>query len=160
MDKQKRRRVFSIIIAIVIIIVLILSLRCCQSGTPDNNGSGSETTETEKKTLDFTPAEERRIKIPAVTGINLKAGQLRQTVDFHNPKENDCYFVLSLYLSDDTLIYQSDMLAPSEQISEIELLQELQRGIYRNCRLVYSCFALDGKTKLNGSNVVLEINSY
>lgn len=158
MDKRKRRRIFTIIIAIVILIILILSLRCCRNGTPYNNES--EATESKEKTLDFTPAEEHRIKIPATTGINMKAGQLRQTVDFHNPEDNDCYFVLSLYLSDDTLIYQSDMLAPSEHITEIELLQDLQKGLYRNCRLVYSCFALDGKTKLNGSNVVLEINSY
>ncbi len=160
MDKKKDRRIFTIIIAIVVIIVIVLSLRCCQNDTPDNSGNESGTTEAEEKTLDFTPAEERSIKIPAVTGINMKAGQLRQTVDFHNPKENNCYFVLSLYLSDNTLIYQSDMIAPSEHITEIELLQELQKGVYRNCRLVYSCFALDGKTKLNGSNVVLEINSY
>lgn len=110
--------------------------------------------------LDFTPAAENKsIQIPAVTGIYMRAGELKQTVDFYNPKENNCYFVISLYLSDDTLIYKSDMIAPAEQIKEITLLQELKRGIYRNCRLVYNCYSLDNKTQLNGSNVVLEINA-
>ena len=51
------------------------------------------------------------------------------------------------------------MIAPTEHIKEITLLQELERGIYRNCRLVYNCYSLDNKTQLNGSNVVLEINA-
>lgn len=57
------------------------------------------------------------------------------------------------------MIYKSAMLAPGEHITAITLSQELQRGLYRNCRMIYNCYALDGKTKLNGSNVVLEINS-
>lgn len=89
----------------------------------------------------------------------MRAGQLEQTVDFYNPEDNNCFFVLSLYLSDNTLIYESDMLAPGERVKNITLYQPLERGIYGNCKLVYNCFALDGETPLNGSNVVLEINS-
>lgn len=143
---------------IVIIVIVILSLRGCNGTTPkDNNNSSNAASD---KVLDFTPAPENKsIQIPAVTGIYMRAGELKQTVDFYNPQENNCYFVISLYLSDDTLIYKSDMIAPAEHIKEITLLQELKRGIYRNCRLVYNCYSLDNKTQLNGSNVVLEINA-
>lgn len=156
---DKRKWVFLIII-VVAIIVLILSLRCCNSETPTD--SASDQTAAESKGLDFTPAngEGKSIKIPTMNGINFKAEQLKQTVDFFNPSENNCYFVLSLYLSDDTLIYQSERIAPSEHITEITLLQALQRGVYGHCRLVYSCYALDGEKRLNGTEVVLEINSY
>ena len=142
---------------IVIIVIVILSLRGCNGTTPKDNNSSNTASD---KVLDFTPAPENKsIQIPAVTGIYMRAGELKQTVDFYNPQENNCYFVISLYLSDDTLIYKSDMIAPAEHIKEITLLQELKRGIYRNCRLVYNCYSLDNKTQLNGSNVVLEINA-
>ncbi|MBQ2934095.1 MAG: hypothetical protein IJE02_05755 [Clostridia bacterium] len=159
MDRKKiHKYAFVGVCIIVIIVIVILSLRGCNGTTPNDNNNSSDTTS--DKVLDFTPAEERKsIQIPAVTGIYMRAGQLNQTVDFYNPKENNCYFVISLYLSDDTLIYKSDMIAPAEYIKEITLLQELKRGIYRNCRLVYNCYSLDNKTQLNGSNVVLEINA-
>lgn len=89
----------------------------------------------------------------------MKSGQIQQTVDFYNPEQNACSFVLSLYLSDDTLIYQSDFLAPGEHIVEITLNQALQQGVYGKCRLVYECFTLDNKCPLNTGEVVLEINS-
>ena len=138
------------------VVVIILLLRSC--------GTGAVPTDTTppKNTLNFTPAGERRdntITIPGMTGITMKSGQLQQTVDFYNPEQNACYFVLSLYLSDDTLIYQSGFLAPGEHISEIMLNQALQRGVYGKCRLVYECFTLGNKCALNTGEVILEINS-
>lgn len=162
MMKNKRLRTFLYITAaVVILVILIISLRCCNISTPPPSGTDSTTESTTDKELDFVPAGDNngRIQIPAVTGLNMRAGQLEQTVDFYNPQENNCYFVITLCLSDDTEIYKSDMLAPGEHITAITLSQELQRGLYRNCRMIYDCYALDGKTKLNGSNVVLEINS-
>lgn len=159
MDRKKiHKYAVGCVCIIVIVVIVILSLRGC-NGTPPNDNNNSSDIASDK-VLDFTPAEENKsIKIPAVTGIYMRAGELKQTVDFYNPQENNCYFVISLYLSDDTLIYKSDTIAPAEHIKEITLLQELKRGIYRNCRLVYNCYSLDNKTQLNGSNVVLEINA-
>lgn len=158
MDKKIHKYAFVGVCIIVIIVIVIMSLKCCNSTTTNDNNNSYDIAS--DKVLDFTPADESKsIQIPAVTGIYMRAGELKQTVDFYNPKENNCYFIISLYLSDDTLIYKSDMIAPAEQIKEITLLQELKRGIYRNCRLVYNCYSLDDKTQLNGSNVVLEINT-
>lgn len=146
------------VLVLVIVAVGILFLRSCGGGTQIQ----PKDTEAPHNTLDFTPAGEQQdnmIVIPGMTGLNMKAGQLQQTVDFFNPEKNKCYFVLSLYLSDDSLIYQSDYLAPGEHITDISLKQELQRGVYRNCRLVYACFTLDEKRPLNTGEVILEINS-
>lgn len=153
-----------ILLLIVVILVLLLLLKCCnnKSNTPPPSGDTSQTTSTTKP-LDFIPAVDaspNSITIPAVSGINLKSGQLHQKVDFYNPKENQCYFVISIYLSDDTLIYKSDYLAPAETITEITLLQTLQKGTYRNCRIVYNCYTLDNKATLNSGDVKIEINSY
>ena len=154
--KQIKRIVLVVLLAVVVVVILLL--RSCG----DSPVIPSTDTDPTKGTLNFTPAGEQKnntIKIPGMTGIVMQAGQLEQTVDFHNPKENACYFVLSLYLSDDTLIYQSDYLAPGERITEIVLNQTLQRGVYGKCRLVYQCFTLDNKYALNTGEVVLEINS-
>ena len=154
--KQIKRIVLVVLLAVVVVVILLL--RSCG----DSPVIPSTDTAPTKGTLNFTPAGEQQnntIKIPGMTGIVMQSGQLEQTVDFHNPKENACYFVLSLYLSDDTLIYQSDYLAPGERITEIVLNQTLQRGVYGKCRLVYQCFTLDNKYALNTGEVVLEINS-
>ena len=146
------------VVLLSVIVVIILLLRSCGAGT----GTVATNTTPPKNTLDFTPAGEcadNTITIPGMTGITMKSGQLQQTVDFYNPEQNACCFVLSLYLSDDTLIYQSDFLAPGEHISEITLNQALQRGVYGKCRLVYECFTLDNKCALNTGEVILEINS-
>ena len=154
--KQIKRIVLVVLLAVVVVVILLL--RSCG----DSPVIPSTNTDPTKGTLNFTPAGEQQnntIKIPGMTGIVMQSGQLEQTVDFHNPKENACFFVLSLYLSDDTLIYQSDYLAPGERITEIVLNQTLQRGVYGKCRLVYQCFTLDNKYALNTGEVVLEINS-
>ena len=152
-----KRRWFIAIIILVMVLLILLLLRCCQNEQPNKDNSSETTSQSE---LDFTPADDKKhtIQLPIVSGINMSAGQLRQTVDFYNPNQN-CYFVISLYLSDGTLIYKSDLLAPSEHITEITLLQTLQRGIYGKCKMVFDCYALDKKTALNGGSTNIEINS-
>ncbi|MBQ8028147.1 MAG: hypothetical protein IJ262_01930 [Clostridia bacterium] len=158
---MKKMHIFLILIAVIVILVLLIFLlRSCNVNKPPDKGDTPSTTTS--STLDFTPAidyEDKSITIPGVTGINLKAGQLEQKVDFFNPNNNPCYFVISLYLSDGTLIYKSDFIAPSEHINNIKLTQVLKRGVYGNCRLVYDCYALNNKATLNSGEVKLEINS-
>ena len=157
MERKRIKRIVLVVLLAVVVVVILL-LRSCG----DSPVIPSTDTDPTKGTLNFTPAGEQQnntIKIPGMTGITMQSGQLEQTVDFRNPKENACYFVLSLYLSDDTLIYQSDYLAPGERITEIVLNQTLQQGVYGKCRLVYQCFTLDNKYALNTGEVVLEINS-
>ena len=111
--------------------------------------------------LDFTPHStgSRGIKIPSTNGITMVSGQIEQEVNFYNPSSNKCYFKISLYLSDGTLIYQSGLIAPDEIITQIELKQELQSGVYRNCLLKYQCYSLENNTELSGADIKIEINS-
>ena len=152
------KKLYAVIISILLIIIaimLIFLLRSCNTSVPPND-------ETPPPTLDFKEYEAYKnesISIPGTTGLNFKSEQLSQTVDFYNPKNNPCYFVISLYLSDNTLIYKSDYLSPGEHINEITLNQKLKRGLYSNCRLLYECYTLENKSKLNSGDVKLEINS-
>lgn len=144
---------------VVVVIILVWLFYACQS---HKTNPTADTTTTESKSLDFTPYNNTAdtITIPGIDGLNLKAGQLQQQVDFCNPSQNKCYFQISLFLSDGTLMWKSCYIAPSEEISEITLYKELHRGLYKNCRLVYYCYSLNDKSQLNSGEVKLEINSY
>lgn len=154
---MKKKRII-VVVLILTVIILLLCLQQC------GNDSPAPPAETEpNKILDFTPMEgkeeENSITIPGTNGIFLKPNQLNQQVNFYNPEKNNCLFVISLYLSDDTLIFQSDYIRPGDQLTEITLLTELQKGIYQNCRLVYECFSMDGQTQYNGSQFSIDINT-
>ena len=126
-----------------------------------------ETTSTENTipTLNFTPAQEKdlsnAIKIPAVSGYDMVAGETTQRVIFENPAENKVLFKIRLYLSDDTLLWKSkNFIKPNEKIVEEELLMPLERGVYKNCKLYYDCYTLDHLHKLNGGMINVMINAY
>lgn len=156
---KKKKFIIGASILVVIIAILLLMRGCQQKQFPDS--SGTKTTEQEKK-LDFIPANanNENINIPGMTGLYMVSGQKKQIVDFYNPDTNNCYFKISLHLSDDTLIYESDYIEPSEHVIDIELTQELEKGIYKNSYLLYECFTLDdAKEPLNSAQVILEINS-
>ncbi|MGN0476614.1 MAG: hypothetical protein ACI4HM_04665 [Ruminococcus sp.] len=157
--EKKKKYIIALISLVIVVIILVWLFYACQN---HKTNPTADTTTTESKSLDFTPYNntEDTITIPGIDGLNLKAGQLNQQVDFCNPSQNKCYFLISLFLSDGTLIWKSDYIAPSEEILEITLFKELQRGLYKNCRLVYDCYSLNDKSQLNSGEVKLEINLY
>lgn len=154
--------VYILLLLIIVIILMLLLFKCCSSNRVTEPPPSDTTSTTENKTLDFIPAEGKgngTITIPGYAGIIFQHGTLNQKTDLHNPEKNNCLFVISLYLSNDTLIYKSDHIKPGETLDEITLLQTLEQGIYKNCKLVYNCYSLDGKTHFNGSSQTIEINS-
>lgn len=151
------------------ILLLILSIVCLLGGSLWiilHNIGTLPTVEPKNKVIETTPqldfephsTESRGIEIPATNGLVLKAGQKRQEVNFYNPESNKCCFKISLYLSNGELIYQSGLIAPDENITQIELKQELQSGVYRNCQLKYQCYSVKDNTELSGADIKLEIN--
>lgn len=158
---KKHIIIISVVIASIIGIILTLVIINNRGGdSTQNNKNDIPQTETGDKPLDFIPAgDEERITIPGYTGIYLQHGKTTQKVDFYNPENNSCYFVISLYLSDNTRIYKSGYIRPGEHITNIEITQKLQRGIYKNCRLVYECYSLEDESQMNGSEFVIEIST-
>lgn len=147
-----------IVFVIITVIFLILFYRSLNAKITANN---TNSLQADNNSLDFEPenGNQDRIALPAITGLYMKSGQTKQVVDFFNPSENNCYFKICLYLSDGTLIYESNLIEPSERITNISLLKQLQRGKYKNCRMVYNCYSLDTEAPLNNCEVKLEINS-
>ena len=107
------------------------------------------------------PAEEdspAQIAIPGYEGLTLQAGAKKQSIRLPNPEENHCYFQISLYLADDTLLWQSDLIKPGKTSAPITLSRPLDPGAYPGATLRYACFRLDReKTPLNGAETKLTL---
>ena len=99
------------------------------------------------------------IDIPGFDVINLKAGTTKQSVNLYNPEQNTCYFKISLILSDGTVLWESDLVAPGKAIYDLTLKEALDAGEYTDTALKYECFSMDEEqTPLNGSEIKLTLN--
>ena len=90
--------------------------------------------------------KEDAIYIPGYEALSLVANSTSQSISLNNPTENDCYFVISLYLEDKTLLWKSDYISPGNNSEPLELTQELKEGTY-SAILKYSCFSFDQKNR-------------
>ncbi|QBE96369.1 tRNA (uracil-5-)-methyltransferase [Blautia producta] len=99
------------------------------------------------------------IDIPGFDTMNLKAGSTGQSVNLFNPEQNNCYFKMSILLSDGTVLWESDLVEPGRAIYEMTMDQALEAGEYQDAVLKYECFAMDPEqSPLNGSEVKLTLN--
>ena len=107
----------------------------------------------------FIPREpDTGIKIPATTGITLKAGQLDQKINLSNPEENDCVIVVSIYLADGTLIYKSQIMRPGDSITDAHIQCIFRNGVFKNALLVYRCYTNDDTlTPISQCEIPIEI---
>lgn len=91
-----------------------------------------------------------KISIPCFESLVFKANQTTQKVNLYNPENNNCYFVISLIVEQDTL-FKSDMIAPNTGFYEIELSEELAAGQYSGI-IVYECYSLTDLSPMNGGS--------
>lgn len=106
---------------------------------------------------DYSDIEESpNIAVPGYEKLDFKAGQTKQTVKLYNPKENTCYFKMSLVL-DGEVIWTSDLLEPGMAFEEIELDRPLDAGEYKGVLLKYDCFSLKDQHQFNGAEIKVDI---
>lgn len=92
------------------------------------------------------------IAIPGFNELVFIANQTTQKVNFYNPLNNDCLFLMSLYV-DEELLWQSGYVKPGDCYYEIELSRALPEGEnFKNGCLRIQCYKLDGTT-LNSARV-------
>lgn len=103
--------------------------------------------------------EAASITIPGFDRMTIKAGETVQEAALYNPENNECYFVLSLYMPDGAEIYHSSKLAPGETLDTIEMARPLEAGTYEGATLRYACYDFDDLKPLNGAdiNFILEV---
>lgn len=138
------------ILAAFLTVVLGASLLCGCNGGKDSSS------DTQQAVTQSAQADSSNINIPGFEALDFKAGKEKQSVPFHNPKDNACYFRLTLTLDGETL-WQSGDIAPDEKVGEIKLSHALEKGDYA-AKLKYDCFTLQDKTPLNGAEIDLAIN--
>lgn len=152
-----KKRIIIAIALIAVILLLFFIFRSCSTQTEN-----SDPLELDPSAVDFTDnktvATAHSIEIPGYESMTMQAEKQAQSVLFRNPQNNSCYFVVSLFLPDGTLIYKSGLIEPGKAIYDISLLQTVSAGTYSDCILQYSCYRMDDTRKqLNGARTHLTL---
>lgn len=103
--------------------------------------------------------EIKTIEVPGFSELTMTANETKQPITFHNPKENDCYFKITLLTKGGDQLWQSKLIEPGKGMYEILLEKTLSAGTYENARIKYECFTLDERqSPLNGSEIEVTLN--
>ena len=98
------------------------------------------------------------IAIPGYEVLELKANTTKQSLQMPNPPQNCCFFQISLYLEDGTLLWQSELIEPGKTSKPMVLTKTLDKGMYPNAILRYSCYRMDETlAPLNGAETKLTL---
>lgn len=96
------------------------------------------------------------IAIPGYKSITIDAGKTDVKVNFVNPEDNPCYFVISLLLDNGATLYQSKMIKPGFGLYDIRLSEPLAAGEYP-ATIRYDTYSLDNLSPLNGAAVKITL---
>ena len=141
-----------VVMLAVIALLLFLILKGCSGAMPpiaDNTAINNSAT------VEKNPDS---IAIPGYEMLELKAGSKEQSLCMPNPPQNCCYFQITLSLEDGTLLWQSELIAPGANSKPMVLSMALEKGMYPNAVLRYSCYSQDENlSPLNGAETKLTL---
>lgn len=165
-DKAKRDHIASVIFLVIAGIGILATIfydgEVCNSLFTSDRIIDMNTGKVVKEDviLDAAISEEPNISYPGYEKLIFMADSKKQEVYLTNPKDNTCYFMISIILEDGTVIWQSDGLMPGNAYDRISLRKILEEGIYDNAVLQYESYSLKDGRKLNGSsiNLIIEVN--
>ena len=133
---------------VLIALLLILVLRGCNTNHENATGSTAATVEKNPNS----------IAIPGYEMLELKANNKKQSLCMPNPPQNCCYFQIFLYMEDGTLLWKSELIEPGKTSKPIVLSKALEKGMYPNAVLRYSCYRMDENlSPLNGAETKLTL---
>lgn len=162
-DQDKRDTITSVVFLSLVVLGIIIAI-LYNGGVFSNLSSGDrkinmDTGKVVKGVSELTQDinENSDILYPGYGELSLKAGKKKQDIYLHNPKENTCYFQMSLILSDGRTIWQSGYLEPGNAFNRIEISEALEKGTYENAVLRYDSYSITDGRKLNGSSINLTI---
>lgn len=150
-SNQVRLILVTLILVLVLTVVLLLLKGCDSISTiiPDNEAHVAVTN------IEKNPDS---IAIPGYEMLELKAGSKEQSLCMPNPPQNCCYFQICLYLEDGTLLWQSELIEPGTNSKPMVLSKTLEKGMYPNAILRYSCYRMDENLSLlNGAETKLTL---
>ena len=140
--------IWIVLVGILIVLLLFLLLKGCE------NPPQTTIPNTEDATTAAVEKNEDSIAVPGYEGLTLKADSKQQDLCLPNPAQNTCYFQISLFLDDGTLLWRSELIEPGKTSKPINLEKELEKGTYPKAVLHYSCFEMnEDLTPLNGAEI-------
>ena len=140
-----------VMLAVVTFLLLLILKGCSGASTSNVNNTANNTAATVEKNPDS-------IAIPGYEMLELKAGSKEQSLCMPNPPQNCCYFQITLSLEDGTLLWKSELIAPGTNSKPMVLSEALEKGMYPNAVLRYSCYSQDENlSPLNGAETKLTL---
>lgn len=163
MKKHRKYIMFGVIALLLFGLGLYLVLR-----SPTNSGNGLSTPlKLDESAVVWDgnqnlriPHEKGGIAIPGFDTLTFTANTTAQRVNFYNPEENSCLFLMTLYVGD-AQYWQSGYVEPGKGYYDIELSESLSAGEY-DAALLVQCYQQSGEA-LNSARIefdltVMEVN--
>jgi len=143
---------FGLISTVLLALILLLQLiQSCNSAPVEQGGPTTHAGSTVPSTT--VKKNEGSISIPGFELLELQADSREQTICLSNPAQNNCYFEISLFLEDGTLLWRSELIGPGEITKPLQLSSPLAKGYYPGSLLRYRCFRMDeALSPLNGAD--------
>ena len=140
-----------VVLCLAVVLLAFALILFFRNDTPSTN---HEETLSEEMVIQKNPDS---IAIPGYEVLEFNADKKTQALRLSNPTQNVCYFQISLYLEDNTLLWRSELIEPGKTSEQIQLIKTLEKGTYNNAILKYDCFKMDGTTPLNGAETKLTL---
>jgi len=147
-EDDNKKMILVLAVTYMILVCLLCSILIDRIRNNGDMVNSDDTTQTKN---------EESISIPGFERLTFEANKTKQTVSINNPSQNDCLFIVSLYLEDGTMLWKSDFIRPGRKSKPITLETPLEEGIYNNAMLKFDCYTKDKRTTLSGAETKLTI---
>lgn len=138
---------------VILLLILLVCGICFFFGKGSNDNSNPAT----NQSISDQSSSAEIISLLGYSSIELAANTIEQDMTFSNPKENNCYIKVSILLSDGSILWTSDLIAPGNTSDTIKLTTALSEGTYKNSVLKYDCYTIDTLAALNGAQNAVTI---
>lgn len=152
---MKKKR---IVLITLILLLLLIGICIYFKSAPDSPSLPFDDNASEwngNQDLNKPATDSPKIGIPGITSLVFNADTTEQNVNFYNPSENDCLFLMSLFV-DDKCYWESSYVEPGKGYYDISLSEVIPSGNY-SAYLQVQCFKKDG-TVLNSANVEFNLS--
>lgn len=151
-DKDKKR-IYILLILILSITVGIMAIMNTVNNSKPNGYSGIKWNGVRQIN---NPTEQKYIAVSGFADLKFVADSTKQSVNFYNPKENNCLMDLSIVMQNGDVIWQTENIRPDYGLYTINLYSTLKKGEYPAC-IVARFKTMDGCTKLNSATFKIKI---
>jgi hypothetical protein len=151
-----KKSIFSLLLKVTLFIVIVAGTILAINYFTDKNTRNTvddllgldpnATTEKEQEVEENS----KGIAIPGFEKLVFQSNNLTQEVSFENPEQNEVYFIISLFIDDES-VYESQLIEPGKGIYSIEIPTSYAAGEYTG-KLSYETRSMSNSNeKKNGA---------